>query len=162
MRIVLAIGENRPRDCFAYLETQAQWAAYTIRDFRAKAAARIDRTYPEPERSKLLEQHRAEATAPDGADVWAYLAERRGYLARLRKDLSGIRSVEVSGERATVETARGTRYAFRRRENGIWGLTLFTGELLAEAEKAARDAELVEQASLDYERVHGSANAAPP
>ena len=43
--------------------------------------------------------------------------------------MSGIAKVEIAGDRATVETARGTRYAFRRRENGIWGLTLFTAPL---------------------------------
>ena len=60
--------------------------------------------------------------------------------------------VEVNGERATVETARGTRYAFRRRENGIWGLATFTAELVAEAERAARDWDVVQRAATDYER----------
>jgi hypothetical protein len=151
-RIVLALSTGKPRDCFAYLETRAQWAAYSIRDFRARAAARIAAAYPEPERSTLLAQHQAVAQAPDGADVWAYLAEQRGFLVRLRKDLSGVRRVETAAERATVETARGTRYAFRRRENGIWGLTSFTAELLAEAEKAARDYDVVARAADDYER----------
>jgi hypothetical protein len=59
----------------------------------------------------------------------------------------------VQGDRATVETARGTRYPFRRRENGIWGLTLFSATLVAEAEKAARDAAMIEKAAADYERV---------
>ena len=52
----------------------------------------------------------------------------------------------------TVETVRGTRYPFRRRPNGIWGLTLFTATLVAEAEKAARDAKLIDKAAADYER----------
>ena len=120
-RIVLAISEGHPRDCFAYLETQAQWASYTIHDYRAKAAARIAETYPEPEKSTLLGAYRHETEAKDGADVWLWFAEERGFLVRLRKDLSGVRHVEISGERASVETARGTRYAFRRRENGISG-----------------------------------------
>jgi hypothetical protein len=59
--------------------------------------------------------------------------------------------VEIQGERATVVTARGTRYAFRRRENGIWGLTMFTAELSAEAERASRDLEVVDAAAKDYE-----------
>jgi hypothetical protein len=151
-RIAVAITEGRPRECFAYLETQAQWAAYTIRDSRAKAAARIERSYPEPDRSAMLATYRREAEAPDGADVWLALAERRGWIARLRKDLSGVQRVEASGERATIETARGTRYPFRRRENGIWGITIFTAELLAEAEKASRDLEMVERAGEDYDR----------
>ena len=53
---------------------------------------------------------------------------------------------------ATVETARGTRYGFRRRDNGLWGLTLFTADLTAEAERAARDWDIVERAAKDYER----------
>src|SRR5882724_11743907 len=149
-RVVLAISEGHPRDCFAYLETQAQWAAYTIHDYRAKAAARIQETYPEPEKSAALAAYRREAEAQDGADLWLLFAETRGFAARLRKDLSGVKKVEISGERASVETARGTRYAFRRRENGIWGLTLFTAELLVESEKAARDFDMVRRAADDY------------
>jgi len=151
-RIVLAITKGNPRDCFAYLETQAQWASYTIRDFRTKAAAIVGRDYPEPEKSALLASYRGQADVPDGADVWVSLAQSRGWIARLRKDLSGAKGVELAGERATVETARGTRYAFRRRENGIWGLTTFTAELVAEAEKAARDYEMVTKSARDYER----------
>ena len=63
-----------------------------------------------------------------------------------------MKRVEVVGERATVETTRGTRYAFRRRENGIWGLTLFTPVLDAEAERAARDFSVIDKAAADYAR----------
>lgn len=151
-RIALAVSKDRPEAFFAYLETRAQWSAYTIRDYRKKAIELVERTYPEPERERLLTEWRPFAEAPDGADVFALYAEQRGWVGRLRKDLSGISTVEAQGERATIETARGTRYSFRRRENGIWGLTLFTGELEAEAEKAARDYALVERAAQDYER----------
>ena len=37
-RIALAIAERRPRDTFAYLETEAQWACFTIRDLRKRAS----------------------------------------------------------------------------------------------------------------------------
>jgi hypothetical protein len=159
-RIAIAITKGNPRDCFAYLETQAQWASYTIRDYRTKAAAVVARSFPEPERSALLASYRGQADVPDGADTWLALAEARGFIARLRKDLSGTKRVEIAGERATVETARGTRYAFRRRENGIWGLTAFTAELVAEAEKAARDYEMVTKSARDYERAR-SASTSP-
>jgi hypothetical protein len=160
-RIAVAIAAGRARDCFPYLETQAQWGAYTVRDYRSKAAARIARAYPEPDKSTTLAAYRREAEAADGADVWLALAESRGWIARLRKDLSGIQRIETSGERATIETARGTRYAFRRRDNGIWGLTMFTAELLAEAEKAARDFEIVQRAADDYEQAARPASSAP-
>jgi hypothetical protein len=155
-RIVIAITKGNPRDCFAYLETQAQWASYTVRDYRTKAADLVARTYPEPERSAVLASYRGQAGVPDGADTWIALAESHGFIARLRKDLSGMKRVEIAGERATVETARGTRYAFRRRENGIWGLTTFTAELMAEAEKAARDHEMVTKSARDYERARST------
>jgi hypothetical protein len=152
MRIAQAIAEERPTGIFAYLETDAQWACFTIRDLRAKAAARIGASFPEPDRARLLDAHKAEAGANDGPDVFVLFAERRGWLGRLRRDLSGIANVEVEGERASVVTARGTRYPFRRRDNGIWGLTLFTAELVAESERAARDLSVVGQAADDYER----------
>jgi hypothetical protein len=160
-RIALSIAAGRARDCFPYLETQAQWAAYTVRDYRAKAAARVARSYPEPEKSAMLATYRREADAPDGAGVWLALAETRGWIARLRKDLSGIQRVEVSGERATIETARGTRYPFRRRENGIWGITIFTAELVAEAEKASRDFEMVGRSADDYDRAAQAVGSTP-
>lgn len=152
MRVAYMLGGGNARGCFSYLEDAAQHAAYTIRDYRKKASDRVAAAYPEPERSRLLAQYRPFATADDGADVWLVLAERRGWIGRLRRDLSGIVKTELSGDRATIETAGGTRYALRRRENGMWGLTMFTAELVAEAERAARDFDVVDRAASDYER----------
>lgn len=158
LRVMSAVNRGEPREFFAYLETPAQHACYTIRDFRKKSRARVVASYPEPERSRLAASFSAEADAPDGSDVFAAYAQKRGFLNRLRRDLSGIDKVERRGERATVQTARGTRYPFRiRPENGIWGLTLFTAELAAEAERAARDHALIERAAADYDRAASAA-----
>ena len=152
MRIAYNLAHGDIRTCFHYLEDQAQHAAYSIRDYRRKASERITKAYPEPERTRLIDAYRAHAMADDGADVWAEMAHRKGFATRLRRDLSGIGKVEMAGERATIETARGTRYGFRLRENGLWGLTLFTAEMTAESERAARDWDIVERAAKDYER----------
>jgi hypothetical protein len=154
-RIALCIAERRPGDAFPYLETEGQWAAYTIRDMRRKACDRVRASYPAGERERLLDAWHEEAGAPEGADVFALLAVRRRWIARLERDLSGATRVDIQGERATVVTARGTHYPFRRRDNGIWGLTVFTAELQAEAERASRDLEVVERAAADYDRVKG-------
>jgi hypothetical protein len=151
LRIGIAVNRGRAQDFFAYTETRAEHACYTIRDYRKKSRDRVLAAFPEPERSRLAAQYAEEAAAPDGSDVLAIFAKRNGWMNRLRKDMSGIAHVDIQGERATVETARGTRYPFRRRENGIWGLSLFTAELSAEAEKAARDLDLIEKAASDYE-----------
>ena len=152
MRIARAVVEDKLTDAFPYLETESQWASYTVRDMRKKACERIRASYPDAEAQALLTAYEPEANAPDGADLFALLAKRKGFVARLRKDLSGMVSVEIDGERASVVTARGTRYPFRRRDNGIWGLTIFTAELLAESERATRDLALVEGAAEDYAR----------
>lgn len=156
LRVMSAVNRGRPEGFFAYIETAAQHACFTIRTYRKQARERVLAAYPEPERSRLAKEYEAEASAPDGADVFAIYAERRGWMNRLRRDLSGVKKVEVSGERATVETVRGTRYPFRRRDNGIWGLTLFTAVLVAESEKAARDAGIIDKAARDYERVRSA------
>jgi hypothetical protein len=156
LRVMTGVNRGRAQDIFAYIETAAQHACFTIRTYRQQARERVLAAYPEPERSRLAEQYEPEATAADGADVFAVWAERRGWINRLRRDLSGVKQVEIQGERASVETVRGTRYPFRRRENGIWGLTLFTAVLVAEAEKAARDAGIIEKAAKDYERVRAA------
>jgi hypothetical protein len=161
LRVAIAVNRGRPEDFFAYTETRAQHAAYTIRDYRKKARERVLSAYSEPERSRLAQQYAAEASAPDGPDVFALYAKRYGWIARLRRDLSGIKKVDMSGDRATVETAHGTRYPFRRRENGIWGLTLFTPLLDAEAERAARDFSVIDKAAADYARVQPP-GAEPP
>lgn len=166
LRVVIAVNRARPEDFFAYTETRAQHAAYTIRDFRKKARERVLAAYPEPERSRLAAEYAAEASAPDGADVFALYAKRQGWIARLRRDMSGIKKVELSGDRATVETVHGTRYPFRRRENGIWGMTQFTPILDAAAERAARDFSVIDRAASDYARAPGavpvpSASASP-
>jgi hypothetical protein len=153
LRVAIAVNRGRAQDFFAYTETRAQHAAYTIRDYRKRARERVLAAYPEPEKSRLALEYAAEANAPDGADVFALYAKRYGWLARLRRDLSGVKKIETAGDRATVETVHGTRYPFRRRENGIWGLTLFTPVLDAEAERAARDFVLIEKAAQDYARV---------
>jgi hypothetical protein len=150
MRIVQANRRDRPEEMFAYLETEAQWSLISALDYRKKAAAKVRETYPEAEAKELLATLVPVADAADGPALFALEMRRRGWLARLRRDLSGVAKVEVNGERATVETVRGTRYPFRRRENGIWGLTQFTPELRAEAERAARDDEVVSRAAADY------------
>jgi len=162
LRIVKAVNLGRAEDVFPYTEDPAQHDCFTIRNYRKHARDRVLDAYPEPERSRLAEAHAAEAQAPDGSDVFAFFARKRGWVDRLRKDLSGIAKVEVVGERATVETTRGTRYPFRRRDNGIWGLTLFTADLRIEAEKAARDAALIERNAADYARVREQERAASP
>lgn len=154
-RIALAIAERRPRDAFAYLETEAQWASFTIRDLRQRASDRVRAAYPAAEQAKLLDAWREEAEAPDGPDEFVLMAKRNGWIERLQRDLSGVAHVEVQGERATVVTVRGTRYPFRRRDNGIWGLTIFTAQLQAEAERAARDMEMVDKSAADYEHARG-------
>ncbi len=159
LRIAKSVDEDHVRDAFAYLETDAQWASYSIRDARAQASTRIAAAYPEPQRTELLAAYAPLAHAPDGADVFALFAAEKGWTARLRRDLSGVARVDREGERASVVTARGTRYPFRRRDNGIWGLTLFTAQLMAESERAARDLAVVNAAADDYER---AAKAARP
>jgi hypothetical protein len=157
LRVAIAVNRGRAEDFFAYTETRAQHAAYTIRDFRKKARERVLAAYPEPERTRLAQEYAAEANAPDGADVFALYAKRYGWVARLRRDLSGVKKIDTAGDRATVETAHGTRYPFRRRENGIWGLTLFTPVLDAEAERAARDFSVIDKAAADYARAPSAA-----
>lgn len=161
LRVVSAVNRGKPEALFPYLETAAQHACYTVRNYRKSARDRILAAYPEPERSRLAQAYSAEADAPDGADVFAALARRRGWLDRLRRDMSGLAKLEVNGERASVQTAKGTRYPLRRRENGMWGLTLFTSELVADAERAARDAALIERSAADYERVRKLEQPAP-
>jgi hypothetical protein len=161
VRIGRAVTEGHPRDAFAYLETEAQWASFSIRDLRKKAADRVRASYPPEQRDAVAAPWMEEANAPDGPDLFALLAVRRGWIARLERDLSGAASTEIQGERATVVTGRGTRYPFRRRDNGIWGLTLFTAELQAEAERAARDLEVVQHAADDYDRAARNAERAP-
>lgn len=153
MRLARSVTADDPRGFFAYLETDAQWASYTIRDMRRAAKLRIEKSYPEPKRSELVAQYRAFADAPDGSDVFALVYRDRHWDKRLRKDLSGAVRVDLEGDRASIVTARGTRWPFRRRENGIWGLAIFTAELLAEAEKATRDLAVVNAAADDYDRL---------
>jgi hypothetical protein len=155
LRIAQSIDEDRVRDTFPYLETDAQWAAYTIRGARAKAALRIRTSYPKGQREDLLGAYAPLGDLADGADVFALLAKQKGFVAQLRRDLSGVAKVDIEGERASVVTVRGTRYPFRLRDNGIWGLTLFSATLLAEAERASRDLAVVNNAADDYDRAKG-------
>ena len=153
-RIAKAIDEGHPRDVFAFLEQDAQDAAFSIRDMRHEACVLVERDYPPgPDRDALLAAYRPQGNASDAIDEFLLMDRRRGFLSRLRADLSGVARVESVGDRATVVTARGARYSFRRRPNGVWGLTMFTAEMLAESERAARDLASVRAAAEDYTRV---------
>ena len=152
LRIASAIGRQDPEDCFAYLEEEAQHAVFTMLRYGRLATAAIDERYPEPDRTEALARYAAVRESRTAPELWARVAAERGWLGRLRRDLSGVAEVERVGERATVVTARGTRYPFRRRPNGIWGLTVFTAQLEAEAARFARDWELVQRAAADYAR----------
>ncbi len=152
LRVMSAVNRDAPEAFFAYTETRAQHACFTIGRYRREARDLVLASYPEPERTSLGEEYRAEAEARDGSGVFAHLARKHGWVDYLRRDLSGVARVEVSGERATVETVRGTRYPFRRRENGIWGLTLFTASLEETAVRAARDADIVRRGAGDHDR----------
>jgi len=152
LRVAKAVNRGAPEEFFAYLEDPAQHACYTIADYRKKSLERARGAYPKPEFDKLEKSYGAVARAPDGADVFALYARDEGWLSQLRRDLSGVERIEIVGERATVQTAKGSRYALRRRPNGIWGLTAFTPTLLDEAARAARDFSLVDKAASDYER----------
>jgi hypothetical protein len=155
LRIAHALSLGRPEECFSYLEQDAQDASYTILDYARKARTRIAESYPEPDRTRALAPYGFVDRCADPPALWAELAAERAWLGRLRRDLSGIDHVEIAGERATVVTARGTRYPFRRRPNGIWGLTVFTAELTSEAERLARDWDRIQQAAADYDRGKG-------
>lgn len=161
MRIAKSVTESDPKSFFAYLETEAQWACYTLRDMRRKARELVRASYPEPQKTELANQYGPLADAADGSDVFAHVYQSRNWSRRLRKDLSGIHHVEIDGDRASIVTVGGTRWPFRRRDNGIWGLTVFTAELLADAEKATRDLAVIEAAAKDYDRVNAGPNLAP-
>lgn len=152
LRVVKAVSQHAPAQFFAYLEEPAQHACYTIRDYRKRSLEQAQGVFPAEELARLEEKWGALAQAPDGADVFALYAEEQGWLLQLRRDVSGISHVEQVGDRASVQTVRGTRYAFRRRPNGIWGMTAFTATLVDEAERAARDHTLLLKAVEDYQR----------
>lgn len=149
-RIVRALEAGRPQDAFPYLEEDAQVACYTIRDYAHLAAKAIADDYPPERRAAELPNYEALDRAGDPPLVWAHIAASRGWDRRLRRDLSGVTSVETAEDRATVVTARGTRYSFRRRPNGIWGLTMFTAQLQSEAKRLARDWDLVQKSAIDF------------
>ncbi|MBI2392238.1 MAG: hypothetical protein HYV09_21805 [Deltaproteobacteria bacterium] len=149
-RIALAVAEGRVRDVFPYLEDEAQWAAHTIQKERALALRKARSSFPAADLARLEAEVGEDARAADGADVFARIARRRGWITRLRRDLSGIARVERDGDRVTLVTAKGTRYPMRRRTVGIYGLTSFTADLADGAEKATRDRKRIEEAARDF------------
>ncbi len=155
LRIALAFGKGQARDAFPYLEVEAKHALHTIHEYRHKSLRLIRESVREPQKSKWEAAYRREGDAADPPELWERLAEDEGWNARMRRDLSGIASVEQVGPRATVVTVRGTRYPFRRGADGIWGLTLFTAELVSRKQRAARDYEIIRRAASDYDAVAG-------
>lgn len=156
-RISVAIADGRFGDVFPYLEDEAQWAAHTIQKERARALAKARTSYPKDDLARLEGEIGPDARAADGVEVFVRIAKARGWITRLRHDLSGVVRVERDGDRATVVTARGTRYPMRRRKVGIYGLTIFTADLADGAEKATRDRTRIEEAARDFGGVDAGA-----
>jgi hypothetical protein len=152
LRIVKAVNQGKAASFFAYTEEAAQHACFTIRDYRKKALSVASEHYPPEDLARLQVEYGEVAAAVDGADVFAILVRKEGWMGQLRKDVSGIAQVEKNGPRATIVTSKGTRYAMRKRPEGIWGLTAFTPTLVDEAERAARDFLQVERAAQDFAR----------
>jgi hypothetical protein len=153
LRVAKAVNQADPSGFFAYTEEAAQHACFSIRDYRKRSLSLLSGAFPPAERATLEAKYAPFANAPDGADVFALLALEHGWIDQLRKDMSGVERVEEAGPRATIQTVKGTRYAFRKRPGGIWGMTAFTPALVAEAERAARDFKQLEKVAADYERV---------
>lgn len=152
VRLARAISENQLEVAFAYLEDDARDACYTIHRSRKEARDLVAESFPEPERGEFLARYKDDADTVSGAAVFALHADKRGWTSRLKKDLSGVDRVESDGDRATVVTARGTRYTFRRQRDGGFGLTMFTAELASDGNRAARDLDVVRKAAVDYGR----------
>ncbi len=151
----VALADDRPEDLFAYLEDEAQWAVHTLRKEHQTALGAARKAYPADALKPLEAELGADAASKDAPEVFVRIAKARGWLTRLRKDLSGLARVERDGDRATLVTARGNRIPVKRRTVGIWGLTMFTAELLVEAEKATRDRVRIEEAAKDYALAKG-------
>jgi hypothetical protein len=158
-RVTTAVNRGQPLELFPYLETAAQHAAFTIHKYSVDAVKRIDAAYPAESAQRERDRFLALAAREPGPGVFEWYADKYAWMDQLRRDLSGVANVEIAGERATVETVRGTRYAFRLRDNGMWGLTLFTARLVADAEKIARDYSVIDAAASDYERAKNAAAA---
>ncbi len=154
MRLARAVTEGNFETAFAYLEDDARDACYTVHRSRVEARELVAASFPEPERSEVIARYREEAEVASGAALFALVAVRRGWDVRLRKDLSGVVDVESDGDRATVVTARGTRYSFRRQRDGGFGLTMFSAELVTDGNRAARDLDVVRKAAQDYARAN--------
>lgn len=151
LRVVKAVSQEEPAEFFAYTEEAAQHACFSILDYRRRTAEMIRAAYPSERKEIALAPFLEVAGLKDGPAVFAYYAANEGWLSQLRHDLSAVKAVEASGERASVVTVVGTRYAFRRRPNGIFGLTAFTPFLVSEAERAARDFATVEGVAQGYQ-----------
>jgi hypothetical protein len=162
MRIAKHISQGQAREIFPYLETEAQWASHTVYTARKEAAALVQKDFPEAERGRVSAEVSEFAALQSGEDAFVLMARKKGWIARLRKDLSGVASIETEGERASVITQRGTRYPFRRRDNGIWGLTIFTAELVSESVRAVRDLEAIKKSAEDYRRATAGGAAPSP
>ena len=125
-------------------EDAAQHATFTIRDFRAKAAARRD-ALPEPERSKLMASYHEIASAPDGPSV-----SDPGARARLDRAAAQDLSESLRSDRGRARDgrhrARDPLLLSPARQRHL-GLTMFTAELLVEADAPARDFDVVLRAS---------------
>lgn len=156
LRFAKHLELGQPEAAFSYLEVDARDAVYVMARARTDALAKVRASFPPAEASSFGESYGSLATGDDGPKAFARYAEPRGWVRRLAKDLSPIDHIETDADRATVVTKKGTRYPFRKGRDGRYGFTPFTAELVAQAQQAVRDRELVERSAADYDRRRGT------
>lgn len=165
VRVAARISSGDAKGVYALLDDRARDACARLSRARKEASALVESTFPEPDRTRLLAEYEPIASAADLEGVWLALSSARGYATNLRRDLSGVASVERDVEAdgaATIVTARGARYPFTRRSDGTWGLSLFTEEIVTDAWRAERDLEIIQASSADYARVPPRAAGSAP
>ncbi len=155
-RIALALSNGRPKDAFAYLETDAQWAGYL--DPRRSETGRRAREGKLPgDRTGSVARGvaqrggragRRRCVRSSGQTPWVDRAAREGLVGR---DSDG----NTGRPRDHRNRAKHALLVSPTRQRHL-GADPFTAELQAEAERAARDLDVVERAADDYDRGHGA------
>ncbi len=152
LRMAKHLELGQPQVVFSYLEVAARDATYAMARTRTESLAVVRKNFPADEVLVFTEKYGAIAVGDNGPQAFARYAEARGWVAHLTKGLSPIEHVENDGDLATVVTATGGRYVFHRDPDGRYGLTFFTAELVAQAQQALRDREVILRSGVDYER----------
>ena len=124
-----AVSQGRCKALYPLLDEKSRWAVMSAAKDTAKAAAVIQRSYPENRRRQELSKLGVRVADGDPATYFEAICQRYRYPALLANTAGKIAKLNVSGNKAVVTTDKGVDVELSKDQYGRWGCKALATEV---------------------------------